>query len=53
MAKTCPVCKVTVIKDENAPKCLPCVRKEYKKMAHRIADSKIRYRNSILLTLLD
>ena len=53
MAKICPVCNKTVIKDDKAPKCLPCVREEYKKIAHRIVYSKITYRDRILLTLRD
>jgi hypothetical protein len=50
MSKLCPVCKKNTIKDDNAPKCLSCVREEYKKIQHRISVSKATYRDRIVLT---
>jgi hypothetical protein len=51
MSKICPVCKKNTIKNEEAPKCLECVRTEYKEKGHRIVMARMSApRDRIVLT---
>lgn len=51
MSKVCPVCKKNIIKNEEAPKCLECVRTEFKEKGHRIVVARMAApRDRIVLT---